>query len=84
MLDNILLTALSNAGSKTLFNDVFIRPEQVVHFLQCEIFCLAVLKFRSLPLKKLWAWLVSVACTQTGQQRLMATGLLLRVLLVSR
>jgi hypothetical protein len=44
----------------------------------------SVLKFRSLPLKKLWAWLVSVACTQTGEQRLMATGLLLRVLLVSR
>ena len=38
---------------------------------------------RSLPLKKLWAWLVSVACSQTGEQRLMATGLLLRVLLVS-
>lgn len=37
---------------------------------------------RSLPLKKLWVWLVSVACCQTGQQRLMATGLLLRLLLV--
>ena len=38
--------------------------------------------FRSLPLKNLWVWLVSVACGQTGQQRLMATGLLLRLLLV--
>ncbi|XP_068674922.1 zinc finger ZZ-type and EF-hand domain-containing protein 1-like [Montipora foliosa] len=37
---------------------------------------------RSLPLKNLWVWLVSVACGQTGQQRLMATGLLLRLLLV--
>ncbi|XP_022784131.1 zinc finger ZZ-type and EF-hand domain-containing protein 1-like [Stylophora pistillata] len=37
---------------------------------------------RSLPLKKLWVWLVSVACCQTGQQRLMATGFLLRLLLV--
>lgn len=43
----------------------------LVHFLS-----------RSLPLKKLWVWLVSVACCQTGQQRLMATGLLLRLLLV--
>ncbi|XP_027043421.1 zinc finger ZZ-type and EF-hand domain-containing protein 1-like isoform X1 [Pocillopora damicornis] len=37
---------------------------------------------RSLPIKTLWVWLVSVACCQTGQQRLMATGLLLRLLLV--
>lgn len=37
---------------------------------------------RSLPLKKLWVWLVSITCSQTGQQRLMATGLLLRLLLV--
>ncbi|XP_048575305.1 zinc finger ZZ-type and EF-hand domain-containing protein 1 isoform X2 [Nematostella vectensis] len=37
---------------------------------------------RFLPLQKLWSLLVSVACCQTGQQRLMATGLLLRLLLV--
>ncbi|KAK3717323.1 hypothetical protein QZH41_011553, partial [Actinostola sp. cb2023] len=37
---------------------------------------------RSLPLQHLWGWLVSVACCQTGQHRLMATGLLLRLLLV--
>ena len=29
----ILLTTLNNVGSKTLFIVVFIRPEQVVHFL---------------------------------------------------
>ena len=35
---SVLLTTLSNVGSKTLFN-VFIRPEQVVHFWLC-ICCL--------------------------------------------
>ena len=34
MLNN-MLTTLNNVGSKTLFNAVFIRPEQVVHFLLC-------------------------------------------------
>ena len=28
-----MLTTLNNVGSKTLFNAVFIRPEQVVRFL---------------------------------------------------
>ncbi|XP_031567894.1 zinc finger ZZ-type and EF-hand domain-containing protein 1-like [Actinia tenebrosa] len=37
---------------------------------------------RTLPVQLLWGWLVSVACCQVGQQRLMATGLLLRLLLV--
>ena len=32
MLNNIL-TTLNNVGSQTLFNVVFIKPEQVVHFL---------------------------------------------------
>ena len=32
---SVLLTTLNNVGSKTLFNAVFIRPEQVVHFLLC-------------------------------------------------
>nr|XP_047143287.1 zinc finger ZZ-type and EF-hand domain-containing protein 1 [Hydra vulgaris] len=35
---------------------------------------------RKLPLKHLWTWLIVVACNQVGQQRLMATGLLLRIL----
>ncbi|XP_065066167.1 zinc finger ZZ-type and EF-hand domain-containing protein 1-like isoform X1 [Rhopilema esculentum] len=38
---------------------------------------------RSLPLKQLWSWLIVVACNQVGQQRLMATGLLLRILQIS-
>ena len=32
MLNNILAT-WNNVGSQTLFNVVFIKPEQVVHFL---------------------------------------------------
>lgn len=39
--------------------------------------------FRRLPLKQLWSWLIVVACNQVGQQRLMATGLLLRILQIS-
>jgi len=38
---------------------------------------------RRLPLKQLWSWLVIVACNQVGQQRLMATGLLLRILQIA-
>jgi len=38
---------------------------------------------RSLPLKQLWSWLIVVACNQVGQQRLMATGLLLRILQIA-
>lgn len=38
---------------------------------------------RRLPLKQLWSWLIVVACNQVGQQRLMATGLLLRILQIS-
>ena len=34
MLNNIV-DNLEQCGSKTLFNAVFIRPEQVVHFWQC-------------------------------------------------
>ena len=30
---NDILTTLNNVGSQTLFNVVFIKPEQVVHFL---------------------------------------------------
>ena len=33
---SVLLTTLSNVGSKTLFNAAFIRPEQVVHFWLCS------------------------------------------------
>ena len=33
---SVLLTTLNNVGSKTLFNAVFIRPEQVVRFLLCR------------------------------------------------
>ena len=33
-----LLTTLNNIGSKTLFNAVFNRPEQVVRFCLCNIF----------------------------------------------
>ena len=32
---SVLLTTLNNLGSKTLFNAVLIRPEQVVYFLLC-------------------------------------------------
>ena len=32
----ILLKTLNNVSSKTLFNPVFIGPEQVVRFLQCK------------------------------------------------
>ena len=32
---SVLLTTLNNVGSTTLFNAVFIRPEQVVRFLLC-------------------------------------------------
>ena len=37
MLNNIvyLLTTLNNVGSKTLYNPVFINPEQVLYFLLC-------------------------------------------------
>ena len=34
----ILLTTLNNVGSKRLFNAVFIRPEQVVHFWLCATY----------------------------------------------
>ena len=33
------LSTLNNVGSKTLFNAVFIRPEQVVNFWLCIRFC---------------------------------------------
>ena len=36
---SVLLTTLNNVGSKTLFNAVFIRPEQVVRFLLCMFMC---------------------------------------------
>ena len=32
---SVLLTTMNNVGSKTLFNPVFINPEQVDHFLPC-------------------------------------------------
>lgn len=48
----------------------------------CYNFIILYSYFRSLPVQRLWGWLVSVACCQVGQQRLMATGLLLRLLLV--
>ena len=35
---SVLLTTLNNVGSKTLFNAVFIRPEQVVRFLLCTCY----------------------------------------------
>ena len=35
----VLLTTLNNVGSITLFNAVFINPEQVVHFLRCNLCC---------------------------------------------
>ena len=35
MLNNIVDNLEQNVGSKTLFNAVFIRPEQVVRFLLC-------------------------------------------------
>eukprot|EP00111_Clytia_hemisphaerica_P007029 TCONS_00020380-protein len=38
---------------------------------------------RRLPLKQLWSWLIVVTCNQVGQQRLMATGLLLRILQIA-
>ena len=33
---SVLLTTLNNVGSTTLFNAVFMRPEQVVRFLLCR------------------------------------------------
>ena len=33
---SVLLTTLNNVGSKTLFNAIFIRPEQVIHFWLCK------------------------------------------------
>jgi hypothetical protein len=74
---------LSKQGEN--FVDIFLEKFfRTTRTKKLESLSTSALKFRSLPLKKLWAWLVSVACTQTGEQRLMATGLLLRVLLVSR
>ena len=39
---SVLLTTLNNVCSKTLFNAVFIRPEQVVRFLLCTIWGIQV------------------------------------------
>ena len=41
-----LLTTVNNVGSKTLFNAVFINPQQVVHFFAVLLpFCQFVPKF---------------------------------------
>ena len=37
MLNNIVDNLQNNVGSKTLFNAVFIRPKQVVHFWLCSL-----------------------------------------------
>lgn len=55
----------------------------IYFFLRVCCFFVLTFLFRRLPLKQLWSWLVVVACNQVGQQRLMATGLLLRILQIS-
>ena len=50
---SVLLTTLNNVGSTTLFNAVFIRPEQVVRFLLCMSIVLCYV-FDKIPSMNVW------------------------------